>query len=551
MGGGAVGVEAASQFYFGKSVRDINLAESAVLAGLFKAPTKYAPHVNLPASRARTNDVLSNLVDAGYYSPGQVHAARLHPAKIVEPPVTNSPDWFLDWAFEEVQRLAEGKSQFVLTARTTIDLDMQKKADEVLTSAIRTSGRSNHFNSGALVAMETDGAVRSIVGGPDYGETQFNRATHAKRQPGSSFKIYVYATALERGMRPESPVVDAAPSCGNWHPSNYGGGGGSGGSLPAWMALAKSLNTVAVSLSLKYGRDKVIDMTRRLGIKGIRPSCSMALGDYGITPLEHTGGVATFANGGRLSKPYGILELVNSKGDLVYSRERDEPEAPQVVKRAVAEHLNWMLQKVVTEGTGNHAALDFTNAVGKTGTSTGPKDAWFVGFTGRLVAGVWIGNDDNHPMNSGVTGGHQAAPIWHDFMAVAHTNFDFPPIPGIQPHPRQIEEHQKVMAEAQNAPAGNSAPGAANANGGRTSQSLMPDATRAALKRIAEAMRNATSGVEPTSLQGAPPPASPAPAGSAAPPRPPAPPANDPPAAPRPPDRRAGLTPPEPAAQRP
>ncbi|MCU0955296.1 MAG: transglycosylase domain-containing protein [Hyphomicrobium sp.] len=383
MGGGAFGVEAAAQFYFGKSIREVNLAESALLAGLYKAPTKYAPHINLPATRARTNEVLQNLVEAGFYSAAEVHDARLNPAKIAETRATESPDWFLDYAFEEVQKLAEGKGQYVLTARTTIDLSTQKAADDAILPFIRQRGRSLRLNSGALVAMETDGAVRAMVGGPDYGESQFNRATSARRQPGSSFKVYVYATALERGYKPTTVVRDASRSCGRWSPSNYGGGGGSGARLPLWLALAKSLNTVAAELSFAVGRENVIEMTQRLGIKGIRKSCSMALGDYGITPLEHTGGFATFANGGKRALPYAVTEIYNSKGDLIYSRERDEPPAPQIVAPEVAAGMNWMMNKVVTEGTAQKAALDFTHAAGKTGTSSGPNDIWFVGMTGR------------------------------------------------------------------------------------------------------------------------------------------------------------------------
>ena len=268
MGGGAFGVEAASQYYFGKSVREVNLAEAALLAGLYKAPTKYAPHVNMPASRARTNEVLQNLVEAGFYTSAQVHEARLHPAKIVETRETTSPDWFLDYAFEEVQRIAEGKNQYVLTARTTVDLTLQKQAEDAIVPFIKQQGRSLRINSGALVAMETDGAVRAIVGGPDYGESQFNRATHARRQPGSSFKVYVYATALENGYKPDTIVRDASRGCGNWHPSNYGGGDGSGARMPLWMALAKSMNTVAAELSFAVGREKVIEMTRRARHQG-------------------------------------------------------------------------------------------------------------------------------------------------------------------------------------------------------------------------------------------------------------------------------------------
>ncbi len=280
----------------------------------------------MPASRARTNEVLNNLVEAGFYTAGQVHWARVHPAKTIENLNPNSPNWFLDWAFEEVQRIAAGRGSYVLTARTTVDLNMQKATDEALTSALRQY-RGNRITSGAIALMETDGAVRALTGGPDYGESQFNRATHARRQPGSSFKIYVYAAALENGYTPTTQVRDASRWCGRWHPQNYGGSHGGGGRMPLWMALAKSH---------QYGRGRAVVRRRTreghrddapLGITGIRKTCSMALGDYGITPLEHAGGIATFANGGKLAKPYAILDLVSSKGDLVYSRERDEPEA--------------------------------------------------------------------------------------------------------------------------------------------------------------------------------------------------------------------------------
>jgi penicillin-binding protein 1A len=490
MGGGTFGVEAASQYYFGKSVRDISMSEAAVLAGLFKAPSKYSPLVDLAASRARTNQVLDNLVEAGFYTAGQVHAARITPAKIIEARASTSPDWFLDWAFEEVQRLAEGKNQFVLTARTTVDLTLQRQAEEALNAALRKDGKALHFSSGAIVVTETDGKVRAIVGGPDYGESQYNRATRARRQPGSSFKVYVYATAMENGFTPNTMVRDAARSCGNWSPSNYGGGGGSGARIPLWNALARSLNTVATELSFVVGREKVIEMTKRLGIEGVKKTCSMALGDGGITVLEHVGGFAAFANGGKLAKPYGILDITTSKGDLLYSRERDEPPAPQVLTRHVAEEMNVMLNRVVMEGTGNFAQLDFTNAAGKTGTSTGPKDAWFMGFTGKYVAGVWLGNDDNRPMRAGVTGGHQAAPVWHDLMTVAHTDMNIPTIPGLAPHPVQVQEQQRLSElKAQQVAAGLEPTPAADQP---KPQSIMPAKTREALKTLVTALRKAS-----------------------------------------------------------
>ncbi len=489
MGGGAFGVEAASQFYFGKSVRDISMAEAAMLAGLFKAPTKYAPHVNLAASRARANEVLSNLVEAGFYSPGEVQQARLNPARIVEQRRTDSPDWFLDWAYEEIQRIMEGKGQYVLTARTTIDLKMQAQAEAALTATINQYGRAQRVKSGALVSMAPDGAVRAIVGGLDYGESQFNRAVQARRQPGSSFKLYVYAAALENGYKPTSTVRDSSRACGNWRPQNYSGGHGGGGSLPFWMAFAKSLNTTAAELSFAVGREKVIELINRLGVEGVRKSCSMALGDTGIAPIDHIGAYAHFANGGKSARPYAIIEAFNSRGDLVYARERDEPPPRQVVDRRVAEQMNQMMQKVVTDGTGRRAELDFTHAVGKTGTSSTYRDAWFVGFTGALVTGVWLGNDDYRPMNN-VTGGSLPAQTWQAFMSVAHTSMGFPTIPGLTPHPTQVAEQERLDALRRSDPTLAAAQSGAGEN--RKSSSLLSSQTRTALTRT---LRSAAQGV--------------------------------------------------------
>jgi penicillin-binding protein 1A len=275
--------------------------------------------------------------------------------------------------------------------------------------------------------------------------------------------------------------------------------------MPLWLALAKSLNTVAVQLSLKVGREKVIDFTKRVGVTGIRKTCSMALGDYGITPLEHTGGFAAFVNGGKRALPYAILEMFNSKGELVYSRERDEPEAPQVMSKTVAQQMNQMLSKVVTDGTGTRAALPFTHSAGKTGTSTGPRDVWFVGYTGKYVASIWFGNDDNSPMGGGATGGQLAAPVWNSFMMVAHTDMNIATIPGLAPHPTQIAEQQRLAWLKESDPEAAAQQTAAEA--ARTSSSLMPDTTREALRRVGAAMRKAAGLPEPAGA--APPPAAP------------------------------------------
>ena len=484
MGGGAFGVEAAAQFYFGKSVRDVTLAEAAMMAGLFKAPTKYGPHIDLPASRARANEVLSNLVEAGFMTAGQVHSARLNPARPIDSRLAESPDWYLDWAFEEVQRIAEGRGYYVLTARVAVDLRLQQVAEQALISTIRQEGKSKNAKSGAIVAMETDGAVRALVGGLDYGESQFNRAISARRQPGSSFKTYVYALGLEKGHTSNSRLRDAPVYCGNWSPQNYNGGTGSGRVVSMADAVKVSLNTTAVAMSLTVDRRQVVDLTQKLGIAGVRPTCSMALGDTGITVMEHTGGYATFANGGKLARPYAVLEVTNSRGEVVYARDRDAGEAPQVLKRSTAEQMNQMLQGVVEGGTGTRAKLDFTHAVGKTGTSSSYRDAWFVGFTGKLVAGVWLGNDDYRPTNR-VTGGSLPAEVWQTFMSVAHPVQSFPPIPGLAPHPQQVAERARLLALGQFD---------TGEPGKRSSGTMLPPRTREALAGLVERLKAA--GVE-------------------------------------------------------
>ncbi len=441
MGGGTFGVEAASQFYFGKSVREINLAEAALLAGLYKAPTKYAPHANPAESRARANQVLTNMVDAGFMTEGQVHGARLNPAKVIDNTDAYTPNYFLDWAFDEVQRLMRGKGEYNLIARTTVDVNLQKAAEQAVESTLEQNSKSMHVGQAAMVSMDIDGAVRAMVGGRDYGDSQFNRATKALRQPGSSFKTYVYLTALENGAKPNQTEVDGPVYCGNWSPSNYSGG--YRGRMTLTQALAKSVNTIAVKLSFNYGREKVLDTLQRLGLGHIKKSCSMALGDQGVTVLDHTSGYATLAAGGKRVKGYAISEIRNSQDEVVYSRQRDEPKPKQVFDRQAVETLNEMLSHVISEGTGRAADLDFTAAAGKTGTSSDYRDGWFLGFTGQYVTGVWYGNDSFTATNK-VTGGSLPARTWHQYMVAAHTNYNIPQIPGVPLHPKQIEEMQRI-----------------------------------------------------------------------------------------------------------
>ncbi len=448
MGGGAFGVAAASQFYFGKSVRDVTLAESAMLAGLFKAPAKYAPHVNLPAARARANDVLSNMVEAGFLTEGQIQTARRNPATAVDRRRETTPDHYLDWAFLEVKALADtGKlgDDRVLTVRTPLDVNLQRHAEAAVETILRQFGSDYGAKQAALVTMEADGAVRAMVGGRDYGVSQFNRATDALRQPGSSFKTFVYAAALSAGLYKPNTIVTDAPVCiGNWCPNNYGRS--YAGSMPLTTALAKSINTIPVRMSIqigramgethearaaRLGRARIIETSRAMGLNSpLTDTVSLPIGAAEVTVLDMTAGYAVLANGGRKAAPYAAVEIRNSLGDIIWRHDRDAGEPAQVLATGVVNDMNYMLSKVPEEGTGRRAALDGIKSAGKTGTTNGYKDAWYVGYTGNLVTGVWYGNDDSSSTNN-MTGGSLPAMTFREVMSFAHQGLDIRPIPGV------------------------------------------------------------------------------------------------------------------------
>jgi penicillin-binding protein 1A len=484
MGGGAYGAEAAAQFYFGKSIRNVTLAEAAMLAGLFKAPTKYAPHANLAAARKRADDVLSNLVDAGFMTEAQVHDARVHPATPVQTQGQESPDWFLDWAFEEVQRVMQGKSDSVLVAEVTVDSTMQRIAEETVQNAIRDQGKIWGAKQSALVTMEPDGAVKAIVGGVDYGDNAFNRATQAKRQPGSSFKPYVYLTAVEQlGYTPETTVSDGPYVCRNGHAVRNDSG--PMGRPTLGVALSRSINTVAVRMIDAVTRKKVNETLVKLHVTPQIESCTMALGDGGLTLLEHVGGYTTFINGGKAVYPYAIVEIRNTKGDVIYSHDRDAPKPEQVFQVKHIAIMNQMLRRVLTEGTAAGSDLDFTTGIGKTGTTSSHRDAWFIGGTGKYVTGIWIGNDDNHVMH-GIFGGQSAAPMWKTYMTAIHTSPDIPQLAGLPINPSQLAAMQQLAAAK-----------AADPTLGRrttTAERGLSEHSREILRRIAELMKRASSG---------------------------------------------------------
>jgi len=448
MGGGTFGAAAAAEYYFGKSVKDVSLAEAAMLAGLFKAPTKYAPHVNLPAARARANDVLNAMVDAGFMTAGQVDSAKRNPATPVDRRRDSSPDYYLDWAFDAVKELAaEGKlgADRVLTVKTPHDTAIQERADEAIESILRQHGPAYRVKQAATVVMDPDGAVRAIVGGRDYGASQFNRATAGQRQPGSSFKPFVYATALSAGLYKPTTIVTDRPVCiGNWCPKNYGGS--FAGSMPLTVALAKSINSIPVQMSIAIGkatgethearaaaigRKKIVETAHAMGLTTpLTDTVSLPIGAAEVTVIDMAAGYSVLANGGRRAKPYAAIEITNSQGEAIYRHDRDEPEPKQVLTPQVAQDMNFMLSKVPTEGTARRAALDGVVTAGKTGTTNGYKDAWYVGYSGNLVGAVWFGND-NSAETANMTGGSLPAMTWKEIMQFAHQGLELKPIPGV------------------------------------------------------------------------------------------------------------------------
>jgi penicillin-binding protein 1A len=431
LGGGTFGIAAAADFYFDKSVRDVSLAESAMIAGLFKAPGNYAPHINLPAARGRANVVLNAMVDGGFMTEGQVLHARLEPATAVDRGVGDSPDYFLDWAFEEVKRLAPRNGTHSLVARTTLDPGIQASAEEALEFHLRQEGSNYRVTEGAMVMMENTGAVRALVGGRDYARSQFNRATKALRQAGSSFKTYVYTAAMENGFTPDSVVSDGPINWAGWSPQNYSRG--FSGRMNLTTALVRSINTVPVRLARDHLTTAPIKaMTEAMGVESpISSHKTMVLGTSGMTVMDQATGYSTLANGGYAGMRHGITQMMTHSGEILYDFSRDAPPPRRVVSEQAVASMNSMLVQVPEWGTARRAALEGIRSAGKTGTSQAYRDAWYVGYTGNYTAAVWFGNDDFTPTRN-MTGGSLPAMTWQRVMAYAHQNIELKPIPGLE-----------------------------------------------------------------------------------------------------------------------
>jgi penicillin-binding protein 1A len=424
-GSGAYGIEAAAQRYFGKSARQLTVAEAALLAGLVQSPSRLAPSHNPDGAERRARVVLADMADQKLIGEDAEKLALAHPARAVKPAGADSLNYVADWVMDAVNDYV-GRFEEDIVVETSIDPALQGAAEHALDDALREKGEKFGISEGAIVAMTPDGIVRALVGGRSYAESQFNRAIAAKRQPGSAFKPFVYLTALEHGLTPDTVRDDGPISVKGWKPENYEHE--FMGPVTLTTALANSLNTVSVRLILEVGPAAVARTAYRLGIDSkLDPNPSLALGTSGVSPLELVSAYAPFANGGFAAVPHAIERIKGTDGTILYAR------ATQAVGRIVDARyvamMNSMLHETIASGTGRHADLPGWSAAGKTGTSQDYRDAWFVGYTSHMVAGIWLGNDDNSPTRKAVGGG-LPVDVWSRFMRAAHQGVAPTGLPG-------------------------------------------------------------------------------------------------------------------------
>jgi penicillin-binding protein 1A len=420
-GSGAYGVEAAAQRYFGKPASNVTIAEAAMLAGLVKSPTRLAPNRNPEGAEARAKLVLAAMADAGFITDAQAQAAITKPSYAVKAVGAGTINYVADWIGEVLDDLV-GPIEQSIVVETSIDPKLQSSAEIAVIDELAAKSVKFNVSQGALVAMTPDGAVRAMVGGRNYAESQYNRAVTSKRQPGSAFKPFVYLTAIEAGLTPDTVRQDAPIDVKGWKPENFGHE--YLGPVTLTQALAMSLNTVAVRVGLEVGAKNVVRTAHRLGISSkLEANASIALGTSEVSLTELVGAYAPFANGGLGVSPHVVNKIRTVEGNrVVYSRPPDQ--LGHVIDPRNVAMMNTMMQETLLSGTAHKAEIPGWMAAGKTGTSQDYRDAWFIGYTAQLVTGVWLGNDDNSPTKK-ATGGGLPVEVWSRFMRSAHQ--------GIQP----------------------------------------------------------------------------------------------------------------------
>ncbi len=429
-GKGAWGLEAAAWRYFSKPASRLTVREAAMLASIPRSPTGYNP-VDQPARNAeRTKLVLDAMVETGVLSPKARAAALKETPRVWTRAPEASAQYFVDWMDAQARRRA-GSVKQDLVVETTLDLPLERSAEDALRSGV-SRGAAQGVQQGAVVVLDGSGAVRALVGGTDHLTAPYNRATDARRQPGSAFKPFVWLAALEAGRTPDSEVVDEPVTLEGWSPANYEPG--FQGSMTLEAALARSINTVAASLADEVGRDTVASTARRLGISTPIPTTpAMALGSGVVTPMDMAEAYGAFASGGRQVEAWGVSRIRTMGGKVVWTRPAPPP-AKQLIANPALSDLNRMMRQVLVSGTGTRAAFPGRDMAGKTGTTSAYQDAWFAGYTGEIVTVVWMGRDDNRPMK-GVTGGSLPAEVWRNVMSAAVKRLPSGPIPAGPPPP--------------------------------------------------------------------------------------------------------------------
>ncbi len=442
--GGTNGIARGSSVLFNKQPNELTLDEAATMAALLKGPTIYNPVSHPKESANRKNLVLKSMIDQGYISGAEAEAAISTPASVAASDYIPAKQYAIDWVREQLPLLAKNYDQSIVI-ETTIDPVIQADAEQALRKRLQENGKKLNVSQGSMVVLDPHGAVKALVGGRSYKGSQFNRVTKAKRQPGSAFKPFVFLTAMEQGYRPDTLEIDEPVTFGNWSPENYKHK--YLGQVTLETAFAQSLNAISAKLTSELGPQAVDDTAHRLGIVSeLGKDISIALGTSEVTLLELTSAYAPFANGGEAVQPYVVTRITTRSGDVLY--ERLGSGLGKVVDDTALGDMNRLFRAVVLHGTAKKAQFGNFDIGGKTGTSQDYRDAWFIGFTSDLVAGVWLGNDDNSPTRN-VTGGSLPALIWNDVMAQAHAGLSPHHLPGVN-EPSSIDV---LVADQQQQPA--------------------------------------------------------------------------------------------------
>ncbi len=436
-GAGAYGIEAAAQRYFNKPASRLSLGEAALLAGMLKAPSRYSPISDTGRAERRATIVLDEMVATHNITAAERDEAFRHPVRISSVLASQRAQYFTDWVDAQVRQMV-GEPQEDLVVQTTLDLPIQADAERAISATLQGEGAQRGIQQAALVALDGEGRVRAYVGGASYADSQFDRASQAKRQAGSSWKPFVYLTAMDQGRTPYAVVNDEPIKIGNWEPHNYTNR--YLGPITLETALAQSINTIAAQLANDVGTASVAATAHRLGITSdIQTSPSMALGAVEVSPLEMATAYTPFANGGFRVQPYGIERISTASGQVLYDHASQKPARVSVIGSPSLQYMDMMLRRVVAAGTGTRARVPGFDIAGKTGTTSDYRDAWFVGFTGGFTAAVWMGRDDNTPMKR-VTGGGAPAGAWQKFMSQALRRLQVSAIPGGPAPPPQTDQ---------------------------------------------------------------------------------------------------------------